>query len=68
MGSILVVIPDYGDKHGVTRKNLRILENKPLICYAIGIAQKSKFNPDIVVSTSDVEIINICNKTHVEYI
>lgn len=68
MNNVLVVIPDYGDKHGVTRKNLRILVNKPLIYYSISNAQNSAYSPDIVVSTNDVEIINICKKMKVDYI
>lgn len=68
MNNVLVVIPDYGDKHGVTRKNLRILVNKPLIYYSISNAQNSSYTPDIVVSTNDVEIINICKKMKVDYI
>ncbi len=68
MNNILIVIPDYGDKHGVTRKNLRILVNKPLIYYSISKAQNSSYSPDIVVSTNDIEIINICKKMKVDYI
>lgn len=67
MSDILVVIPDYGDKHGVTRKNLRILGDKPLISYSIKVAKKSEFKPDIIVSTNDIEIINICKKMNVAY-
>ena len=68
MSNILVVIPDYGDKFGVTRKNLRILADKPLIYYSISKARKSRFAPDVVVSTNDVEIINICKNMKVDYV
>lgn len=55
---ILVVIPARGGSKGIPRKNLRLLNNKPLIYYSIKTALASKFKPDVYVSSEDDEILN----------
>jgi CMP-N-acetylneuraminic acid synthetase/spore coat polysaccharide biosynthesis predicted glycosyltransferase SpsG len=57
--SCLVVIPARGGSKGIPRKNLRNLNGKPLIYYAITSALNSTFKPDVVVSTDDKEIAAI---------
>lgn len=59
---ILVVIPARGGSKGIPRKNLRLLNNKPLISYAIAIAKSSQYVDDVVVSTDDSEIAFIAEK------
>ncbi|AMD18131.1 cytidyltransferase [Methanobrevibacter sp. YE315] len=59
---ILVVIPARGGSKGIPRKNIRLLNNKPLISYAIGIAKSSQYVDDIVVTTDDSEIALISEK------
>lgn len=65
---ILVVIPARGGSKGIPRKNLRLLDNKPLIYYSIKTALSSKFEPDVYVSSEDDEILNTAiqfgSKTH----
>ena len=56
---VLVVIPARGGSVRVPRKNVKLLNGKPLIAYAIDAAKKSKFKPRIVVSTDDEEIKNV---------
>ena len=51
-----------GGSKGVPRKNIRKLDNKPLIAYAIESAIKSNFFSNIVVSTEDSEIAKIATK------
>ena len=53
---VIVIIPARGGSKGIPRKNLRLLNKKPLIWYPINIAKRSIYNPDIVVSTDDTEI------------
>ena len=53
---IIVVIPARGGSKGIPRKNLRLLNKKPLIWYPINVAKKSMYKPHIVVSTDDTEI------------
>ena len=55
---MLVVIPARGGSKGIPRKNLRLLNGKPLIYYAIQTALSSKYNLDVYVSSEDDEIIN----------
>ena len=59
---ILVVIPARGGSKGIPRKNIRLLNHKPLISYPINIAKSSKYVDDIVVSTDDSEIALLAEK------
>lgn len=59
---ILVVIPARGGSKGIPRKNLRLLNNKPLISYSIETAKASKYVDDIVVTTDDSQIALIAEK------
>lgn len=56
---ILIVIPARGGSKGVPRKNIKLLNGKPLIQYTIDAAQKVFQNEQICVSTDDLEIKNI---------
>lgn len=59
---ILVVIPARGGSKGIPRKNLRLLKNKPLISYSIGVAKESQYVDDVVVTTDDSQIALIAEK------
>ena len=59
---ILVVIPARGGSKGIPRKNLRLLNNKPLISYTIGTAKASEYVDDVVVTTDDSQIALIAEK------
>ena len=56
--NILVVIPARGGSKGIPRKNLRLLNVKPLLYYSINTALNSKFDLDVYVSSEDEEILN----------
>jgi CMP-N,N'-diacetyllegionaminic acid synthase len=56
---ILAIIPARGGSKGVLRKNIRKINNVPLIGYTINAALKSNYLTDIVVSTDDPEIAEI---------
>ena len=60
--NILIVIPARGGSKGIPRKNLRNLNGKPLISYAIKTALSSKYKPEIYVSSDDDEILHIAGK------
>lgn len=62
MTEILIIIPARGGSKGIPRKNLRILNGYPLIYYVIQTALKSKFSPDVYVSSDDDEILTIAKK------
>jgi CMP-N-acetylneuraminic acid synthetase/UDP-N-acetylglucosamine:LPS N-acetylglucosamine transferase len=59
---ILVVIPARGGSKGIPRKNIRLLNDKPLISYSIGIAKQSAYVDDVVVTTDDSEIALLSEK------
>ena len=59
---ILVVIPARGGSKGIPRKNLRLMDNKPLISYSIGVAKASQYVDDVVVTTDDSQIALIAEK------
>jgi len=56
---ILAVIPARGGSKGIPRKNIKLLNGKPLIAYAIQTAKRSRYIDAIVVTTDDEEISSI---------
>lgn len=56
--NILVIIPARGGSKGIPRKNLRLLNGKPLLYYAIQTALNSKYHLDVYVSSDDDEILH----------
>ena len=56
---ILAIIPARGGSKGVPRKNVRILNGKPLVYYTIAEAQKATLLDRTVLSTEDEEIASI---------
>ena len=57
--NILCVIGARGGSKRVPRKNLKLLNNKPLMSYTITAAKKSKYIDRIILSTEDDEIKKI---------
>ena len=53
---VVVIIPARGGSVRVPKKNIKILNGKPLIAYAIEAAKNSKTVDRIIVSTDDAEI------------
>ena len=56
MFNLLAVIPARGGSKGIKRKNVRMLNRKPLVFYTIDVAKNCNFISDVVVSTDDEEI------------
>ena len=54
---ILEVIPARGGSKGIIRKNLRLLNQKPLLYYQINNSLESRFITDVVVSSDDDDIL-----------
>jgi len=59
---VLAVIPARGGSKGIPRKNIRLLNGKPLIYYSIRNALKSKYITDVYVSSDDDEILMLSKK------
>lgn len=53
---ILVIIPARGGSKGVKKKNIRLLDGKPLIAWGIEAAKKSRYVNRIVVTTDDDDV------------
>lgn len=60
--NILAIIPARGGSKGIPRKNLRLLNGKPLIYYAIKNVLNSKYITDVYVSSDDDEILTLSKK------
>lgn len=60
--NIMAVIPARGGSKGVPRKNIRPLNGKPLVAWAIEAAKNSKYLTKFIVSTDDEEIAGIAKK------
>jgi CMP-N,N'-diacetyllegionaminic acid synthase len=66
--SIIAIIPARGGSKGLSRKNVRILNGKPLIYYTIEVALGTKPIDRVIVSTEDDEIANISRNYGAEVI
>lgn len=56
---ILIIIPARGGSKGIPRKNIKSLNGKPLIYYAIDTARSITTDENICVSTDDLEIKSV---------
>lgn len=59
--SCLAVIPARGGSKGIPRKNMRLLDGKPLIAYAIENALNCEYITDVVVSSDSEEILSFAS-------
>jgi N-acylneuraminate cytidylyltransferase len=57
--SVLALIPARGGSKAVPRKNVQLLQGKPLIAYTIDVAKAAKNIDRIIVTTDDEEIRSI---------
>lgn len=55
---IIAVIPARGGSKGIPRKNMRLMNGKPLIGYAIENALNSSYIDIVVVSSDSAEILS----------
>jgi len=65
---ILTIIPIRGGSKGVLRKNIRLLNGKPLVSYGIDSAKKSGAVNRLVVATEDAELADVSKKYGAEVI
>ena len=56
---VLIIIPARGGSKGIPRKNIKPLNGKPLIYYAIDTARAITTDDNICVSTDDLEIKSV---------
>jgi CMP-N,N'-diacetyllegionaminic acid synthase len=60
--TVLAVIPARGGSKGIPRKNIRDLCGKPLIAWTIEEAKKSKYIDRLILSSEDLEIIEVAKE------
>jgi len=63
---VIAIIPARGGSKGLPGKNIKKMNDKPLIWYTINSAKKSKFVDKIIVSTDDNEVAKISKKYDAE--
>lgn len=64
---ILAVIPARARSKGIPNKNIRIINGRPLIYYAIKNALDSKYITDVIVTTDSEPVRIIANQMGVNY-
>jgi CMP-N-acetylneuraminic acid synthetase/spore coat polysaccharide biosynthesis predicted glycosyltransferase SpsG len=66
--NVIAIIPARGGSKGIPRKNVRLLNGKPLIAYVIETAKRVKNIDKVVVSTEDEEIASVSKQYGAEVI
>jgi CMP-N-acetylneuraminic acid synthetase/spore coat polysaccharide biosynthesis predicted glycosyltransferase SpsG len=66
--NVIAIIPARGGSKGIPRKNVRLLNGKPLIAYVIETAKRAKNIDKVVVSTEDEEIASVSKQYGAEVI
>jgi len=56
---MIAIIPARGGSKGLPGKNIKLLNGKPMIAYAVEAALASSYISDVIVSTDDKEIYQI---------
>ena len=59
---ILTIIPARGGSKGVPKKNIKLLNGKPLIYWTLKQCDFLQDLTDILISTDSEEIAEVCNK------
>ncbi|MBN2519485.1 MAG: acylneuraminate cytidylyltransferase family protein [Bacteroidales bacterium] len=62
----LYLIPARKGSKGITHKNTRLLNGKPLISHTIECALEVADSADICISTNDEDVVEICKKYNIE--
>ena len=62
MNSKIAIIPARGGSKRITKKNIKLFLDKPIIAYSIEAAINSKLFDEVMVSTDDIEIAEIARQ------
>jgi len=68
MEGVIAIIPARGGSKGIPRKNIKMLNEKPLIYYTINAAKNSRYINRVIVSTEDNEIKKVAKEHGAEVI
>ena len=66
MSYVIALIPARGGSKGLPRKNIKLLNGKPLIAYTIEASLNSKMVDRTIVTTDDIEIASIVKELGAE--
>jgi N-acylneuraminate cytidylyltransferase len=66
MLKIVTIIPARGGSKSLPKKNIRLLDNKPLLCYSIDYSKKSSLVTKTIVTTDSQEIADIAKSCGAE--
>jgi len=66
LGKIILHIPAREGSKRVPRKNLRVMNGKPMICYTVEASISANVTKNIYVNTDSAEIIKFIEKTYPE--
>ena len=62
LGKIVLHIPARERSKRVPKKNIRLMNNKPMISYCIDASIKANLTKEMYVNTDATEIIRLCFK------
>ena len=65
---IIAVIPAKGDSRRLKNKNIKDVNNKPLLYWSVKLAEKFKLINKIFISTDSTKIQNLSKKMNIEII
>jgi CMP-N,N'-diacetyllegionaminic acid synthase len=65
---VLAIILARGGSKSIPRKNVKLLLGQPLIVYTINLAKELSLFDEVVVSSDDIEILNIARQNGAEAI
>ena len=63
---ILALVPARGGSKGLPGKNIKPIQNKPLICWTVDSARKSQYIDELFISTDSEKIADVCKQYNVE--
>lgn len=67
LGKIVLHIPAREGSKRVPKKNIRLMNNKPMISYTIDASIKANITKEMYVNTDDTEIINYVLNTYPDF-
>jgi len=62
----VAIIPARGGSKRIPRKNIKLFDGRPIICYSIMVALKSNLFERVIVSTDDQEIAEVAKECGAE--
>ena len=68
MSRVLIIIPARSGSKRLKNKNILPNKNLPMFVYVAKEASKSRFKPEIYVSSESKKILNICKKFNIKFL